>query len=325
LFLESTYGDTLTHRSFSDARTDLYNEIKAAHKQDVPVLIPTFGVGRAQEILQLIRERESDLAGAVDGTPTVVYDGLITDSLPVYEVFCQAEYMGESIVNYKMETGDAEPFAPDCATTPDTTADRESLLRGDDAPIIIAPSGMLTGGWSPYYLRDLSRHYDDARVIFTGYQAEGTPGRQLLEAPGDRARLQVRALPAPEDYDAETEDFEFRTHEIAVPTDWIRNIRGMSGHAAGNTLLQFARDAAPTAISLVHGPPAAAAHLEDHLDSNTDAESVEIASHRSEIQVGESGAVAATVDELLERQNRLENELAALREDIQNLKEEREM
>jgi predicted RNase H-like nuclease (RuvC/YqgF family) len=132
-------------------------------------------------------------------------------------------------------------------------------------------------------------------------------------------------LPAPEDYDSETDDFEFQTWEIAVPTDWIRNIRGMSGHAAGDTLLQFARDAAPTAISLVHGPPAASAHLKDHLESNTDAESVEVASHHSEIQVGESesGAVASPVDELLERQTRLENELAALREDIEALKEQR--
>jgi len=59
---------------------------------------------------------------------------------------------------------------------------REELLEADETPIIIAPSGMLSGGFSPTYLLEFCQRYDDARVILCGYQAEGTPGRQLEDA-----------------------------------------------------------------------------------------------------------------------------------------------
>jgi predicted metal-dependent RNase len=319
LLLESTYGDTMQHRSFSDARTDVYEQAKQAQSRGVPVLIPTFAVGRAQEILQLFREREDDLRGAVDGEPQIVYDGMITDSMSVYEVFCQNEFMGESIINYRINSNDAEPFTPDCAWTPETMDERERLLDGDSAPIIVAPSGMLTGGWSPYYLRDLARHYDEARVLFIGYQAEGTPGRDILDAPGDYADVQITALPAGEDYDSETDDFGFQEQEIRVPTDWVREVGGMSGHAAANDLLAFARAAAPQGISLVHGVPSAAAHLRDHLADNTDAEAVQIARHLETIEVGQSGVITPDIERLLDRQERLEDELEALREEIEKV------
>jgi len=59
---------------------------------------------------------------------------------------------------------------------------REELLEADETPIIIAPSGMLSGGFSPTYLLEFCQRYDDARVILCGYQAEDTPGRQLEDA-----------------------------------------------------------------------------------------------------------------------------------------------
>ncbi|WP_135666710.1 MBL fold metallo-hydrolase [Halorhabdus rudnickae] len=317
LVLESTYGDTMQHRSFSDARTEVYKRAKQAHADGIPVLIPTFAVGRAQEILQLFREREDDLRGAVDGEPSIVYDGMITESMSVYEVFCQDEFMGESITNYRINSNDAEPFTPDCAWTPETMEERERLLDGESAPIIVAPSGMLTGGWSPYYLRDLARHYDQARVLFIGYQAEGTPGRAIQDTPGDVADVTITALPAAEDYDSETDEFGFQEQEIRVPTAWVHEIGGMSGHAAANDLLEFARGANPLGISLVHGPPAAAAHLREYLDDNTEAEAVQTASHLEAIEVGKSDVITPDVERLLERQDRLEEELASLREDIE--------
>lgn len=318
LLLESTYGNTMQHRSFSDARTEVFERAKQAHARGVPVLIPTFAVGRAQEILQLFREREDDLSRAVDGDPSIVYDGMVTDSMSVYEVFCQDEFMGESIINYRINSNDAEPFTPDSAWTPGTMSERERLLDGTNAPIIVAPSGMLTGGWSPYYLRDLSRHYDEACLLFIGYQAEGTPGRDILNAPGDYADVQVTALPAAEDYDPETGKFGFQEQEIRVPTEWVGEIRGMSGHAAANDLLEFARTAAPQGISLVHGAPSTAAHLREHLADNTDA-TVQLARHLETIDISQSDAVTPDVERLLEQQDRLENKLDALRDDIEKV------
>jgi hypothetical protein len=104
-----------------------------------------------------------------------------------------------------------------------------------------------------------------------------------------------------------------------VPTDWVREVGGMSGHAAANDLLAFARAAAPQGISLVHGVPSAAAHLRDHLADNTDAEAVQIARHLETIEVGQSGVITPDIERLLDRQERLEDELEALREEIEKV------
>jgi predicted metal-dependent RNase len=319
LLLESTYGDTMQHRSFSDGRTEVYEQATQAQAAGLPVLIPTFAVGRAQEILQIFREREAGVRAAVDGEPSIVYDGMVKDSMSVYEVFCQDEFMSESIINYRINSTDAEPFTPECAWAPETMDERERVLDGTNTPIIVAPSGMLTGGWSPYYLRDLARHYEEARILFIGYQAEGTPGREIVEAPGGYADVQITALPAPEDYDSELDTFGFQEQEIRVPTAWVREIGGMSGHAGGNDLLEFARAADPLGISLIHGPPGAAAQLREHLAANTEADAVEVASHLEPIEVGRSDVITPNVDRLLDRQARLEDELDALREEIEKV------
>jgi Cft2 family RNA processing exonuclease len=344
LFLESTYGETLQHRSFTDARTELYRRAKQAHANGIPVLIPTFAVGRAQEILQIFREREADLRDAVDAEPSIIYDGLITESMSVYEVFCQDAFMNESILNYRINSGDVEPFTPVCARTPDTMDERERLLTGSEAPIIIAPSGMLTGGWSPYYLRDLARYYEKAQILFIGYQAQGTPGRRLIEASGDVADVRVTALPASEDYDPVTGEFAFRDQEIHVPTAWIHQISGMSAHAGANDLLSFARQVNPQEISLIHGPPSAAGHLREYLSNNTTANTIQIAQHLEPIEIEserengddeqsrpthtsdspsdsapDSHITDVDVKEIRERQRQLEAELETLRYKVEHL------
>jgi len=55
LFLESTYGDTHSHTSATDTRTDIYNEAVDAATDGKPVLIPCFGVGRSQELLYMFK------------------------------------------------------------------------------------------------------------------------------------------------------------------------------------------------------------------------------------------------------------------------------
>ncbi len=319
LLLESTYGSTMQHRSFDDARSDLFEEATEAHADGVPVVIPTFGVGRAQEILQLFREREQLLESAVDGDPSIVYDGMIRDSLSVYEVFCQAEYVGDTILNYRINSENPEPYTPDCAWTPASMRERETVLDGERAPIVVAPSGMLTGGWSPYYLRDLVHNYDHARVLFVGYQAHGTPGRDVISATGSEATVSLRTLPSDEEYDPDGDAFEFREQEVSVPTSWARRVDGLSGHADANDLLAFARTAEPNHISLVHGRPSAANQLRDHLRNNTNAEAVVVPEPMDTVTVEGGDAVTPDVEQLRLKQEQLEAELERLREQIEQL------
>ena len=328
LLLESTYGDTLTHRSFNDARSELYEIVLDAVHEEVPVLIPTFGVGRAQEILQLFREREANLPPEVADELELVYDGLIQDSMRIYGVFATEEYVNETLLNYRINSGDAEPFLPDRAWAPETQKERDALLDGERAPVIVAPSGMLEGGWSPYYLWRLAERYEEARVVFIGYQAANTVGRELLEAPGALAQVTVSALMWGEQADdPAAEGYDFHEKAIEVPTGWLRQVDGMSGHAAANSLLQFARMSDADRIDLVHGSVSAGKALHEHLTSNTDA-TVELAETGASVILDQAvaGSLSAgsvnttgkklTLAELQQRYQQLQRDLATLGEQL---------
>jgi Cft2 family RNA processing exonuclease len=325
-FIESTYGDTMTHRSFDDARTQLYQTVVDAVRDDRPVLIPTFAVGRAQEILQLFREREPSLPEDVTEDLEIVYDGMITDSMRVYNVFATDGWINQTLLNYKLNCDDPEPYLPDCAWTPETTEQRETLLDGTNTPVIVAPSGMLEGGWSPFYLRDLTEHYDNAQILFPGYQAAGSVGRQLIDAEGDTATVTIQALMWGEEADEpDAEGFDFHDATIEVPTDWIDVVDGLSGHAAANTILQFARTTEAPQMHLVHGSPQASQALQKHLDSNTDA-GINLATNGETISITTTGAVESaagdsTLTALEQRQQELEQEVADLRSEVATLKQ----
>jgi metallo-beta-lactamase family protein len=281
LLLESTYGDRNTHASLDDARRELFEEIVDAVERGIPVLIPTFAVGRAQEILQTIRQYWQQLPEEQRDEFTVVYDGMAQDATDTYHAFATDGYINDSVLNYKMNAGDNEPFLPECAHRPTDPDERPLLLEGTDSPVIVSPSGMLTGGLSPVYLLDLVRNYDAAKVLFVGYQAEGTPGRKLQDATGEmcRVHLPTRDWDEPEYNDG---------HTVSIPTDWVRTIDGMSGHAAANTLMQFAREVDPTHISLIHGEANRQRQFKDFLETNTTADVVSLTGIQTPFAVGEA-------------------------------------
>jgi predicted metal-dependent RNase len=278
LLLESTYGDRDTHPSFRDARTTLYETSIDAIRNGIPVLIPTFAIGRAQEILQIFRERWRDLDEMTREQLQLIYDGLAIEATDRYHAFAGPAYLNEATVNYMQNAADFEPFLPDIAQRPRDNTARERLLKTDSTPIIVAPSGMLTGGLSPVYLHDLLTHYDEMRLILTGYQAEGTLGREIVAANGT-ADITITTWPireAVDDASAPADQVESSTgtqsgrprfdHEL--PSRWVRSIRGLSGHAARNRLLQFARTVDPTHVAFVHGEPTIQQEMVSYFEDN---------------------------------------------------------
>jgi Cft2 family RNA processing exonuclease len=278
LFLESTYGGTDTHPSFTNAQTTLWEEICAAVKRDIPVLLPTFGVGRAQELLQMFNNRirsqqaSDDVIEKID----IIYDGMITDSMQIYHAFVRNEWLDESVIKYKNGHSDDKPFLPEQAWTPSRVADRQRYMNDvttarDTSPVIVAPSGMFTGGWSPWYLWQLTEHCDTARVFITGFQAAYTPGRQLLEAEEETVSLDITALMDPQQADHIIGEEEFGIHRksITVPRNWVGRVNGFSAHAARQGLLHFAREVDPGSIHLIHGEAETIKTFRNHLQENT--------------------------------------------------------
>lgn len=278
LLLESTYGSLDNHRKFDAAKTELWKELAHAMRHDIPVLIPAFAVGRSQELLQLINDRFIQLAEEQQEQWDVIVDGMARDGTQIYNAWGRGEYVQESINNRITENHDTTPFQPDCARLRPDELTQSDILTGESAPIIISTSGMLVGGPSPSYLLHLVEKYDEAKIIFTGYQAKGTPGRQLIDAEGDEATVTVPATrwDGDEEIEAITEksDHENRSTTVSVPTDWVLSIDGFSGHGARQTLLHFARDVSPTHINLVHGPPKGQRALAAYLAEQTKADMV---------------------------------------------------
>jgi len=295
LFLESTYGDRQQHRSLKKARNQLYQETLKSVKNGIPVLIPTFAVGRAQEIMQVFRERFPHEPEEVQEKLEVVYDGMARDATAAYHAYSIGEFVNEKINNWRMNAQDNEPFLPDCAWYPEDNSEREAILDGENAPIIVAPSGMLTGGTSPLYLTALVERYDEARIFFTGYQAEGTPGRVLQESSDTCIDVSLFVTPF-ENSGLECNDDGETT--VSVPNNWVDTITGFSGHCARQVLYEFAQDVDAKHVALVHGPPDAQIECRGYLQNKLTADVVTRTSMGTPIPIyGESAGELTDVDE----------------------------
>lgn len=290
LVLESTYGSRHSHTAMSDAQTALYRAVERAVQSREPVLIPTFAVGRAQMLLLLFTDRLHTLPGDLQEKVRIVVDGMAQEATDIYHEFVEeTTYMDESIVNRVTESGLDTPFLPDETEFPETDADRRTILddadpaTGGKVPIVIAPSGMLTGGNSPRYLTEFAARYGSAQVIFTGYQAKNTTGRVLqdqLRADKDELTYTTTVEPFGTDWPTASEvtwtategaDPTDRVTRATIPADWISVVDGLSGHAAQSELLDFTRTVGAQTVALIHGPQYAQEHLAEHLAANVTA------------------------------------------------------
>lgn len=287
LFLESTYGATHSHTSFSDAQTTIYNAVERALNNREPVLIPTFAVGRSQTLQLLFSDRLHTLPGDLSDRVRLVVDGMAQEATDLYhEYVTDTDYMDEAISNRAKESGDDTPFSPPQVAFPQNDADRRAILEdadpssGGTVPIIIAPSGMLTGGNSPRYLVELAARFHSAKVMLTGYQALQTTGRTIqnqVDAETDEVQFTSTAEPFGNDWPAadnvtwiSAEDSSELVTRATIPSEWVSTVSGLSGHAAQHGLLDFARTVDPETIALIHGPDYAQEHLGNHLATNVD-------------------------------------------------------
>ncbi len=179
LILESTYGDRM-HANRSRQEEDLVRQVAEIISQNGKVLIPAFAVGRAQEVLLILR-RAMRLR-RIPRFPVWV-DGLVRPVCSLYVTYCS--YLRPKLRALIERSGD--PFFGDLEEIKpvEKIEDREEVLNGPPCAIV-ASSGMLSGGASVYYARRLVED-EKALITITGYQDEETPGRQLLAASEGKA------------------------------------------------------------------------------------------------------------------------------------------
>ncbi|HEY9811022.1 MAG TPA: MBL fold metallo-hydrolase [Halomicronema sp.] len=172
LITESTYGADC-HPSRKTQETALMNAISEVVKAGGNVLIPAFALGRAQEILLAIRTSH-----LFQKKPVAVYvDGLVR---AVTETFRDNLDLMPASVQNLVRNSNTEPFCDEKAIPPiiPIANPRERPLAIAKPSIVVASSGMLTGGASVYYASVLLER-ENAAIFISGYTDEESPGRLL--------------------------------------------------------------------------------------------------------------------------------------------------
>lgn len=237
VLLESTYGDRehpepdgLPHEGFADV-------VRRTLERGGSVLVPAFAVDRTEVVLQTISALRR--ADRIPHVPVYVNSPMGTKALEVYLTLTD-ELRDDLHPEEFLEFPDLRPVS---------SADDSRALtgeRGHGPAIIIASSGMATGG---RVLHHLERMLPDPRnaVILTGYQAVGTRGWQLLQG---AKQLKMRGQYVP--VKAEVfQDQEFSVHaDCSDLLDWVREL-----------------EPAPRTVFCTHGEPDAALALAGRVES----------------------------------------------------------
>lgn len=172
LITESTYGADV-HPSRKAQETELLQAVAEVVQAGGNVLIPAFALGRAQEILLAIRT-----SALFHNMKIPVYvDGLVRGVTDVFRD--NMNLMPSSLQNYAKQSAQEPFFNPD--GTPSIipiTSPKERPLAIAKPSVVIASSGMLTGGASVYYGQALLER-ENAAIFISGYTDEESPGRFL--------------------------------------------------------------------------------------------------------------------------------------------------
>ncbi len=222
--METTYGDRL-HRSLPASVDELYDAINGTFQRGGNIIIPTFALERAQEVLFYLREGIEH--GKLPGSLQVFLDSPM--AISATEIFSRHPECFDEQATALLHSGRDLFALPGLHLTRDT-GDSMALNRVSGGAIIMAGSGMCTGGRVRHHLKhNLWRR--DASIIFVGYAAAGTLARRII----DGAKY-VSLF---------GEDIQVHAR--------IHTINGFSAHADRDELLAWHRAIKPDTTFLVHG------------------------------------------------------------------------
>ncbi|MCP1375100.1 MBL fold metallo-hydrolase RNA specificity domain-containing protein [Dyella lutea] len=222
--METTYGDRL-HKPLGPSVEELYAAITDTFARGGNVVIPTFALERAQEILYYLRAGVE--SGRLPRTLPVFLDSPM--AISATEIFRRHTECYDPKERALFAHG-GDPFGLPGLRFTRETADSMALNRIRGGAILMAGSGMCTGGRVRHHLRhNLWR--EDSSVVFVGYAASGTLARILI----DGARS-VRLF---------GDEIPVRAH--------LHTINGFSAHADRDELLAWHTAIKPDKTILVHG------------------------------------------------------------------------
>ena len=179
LMIESTYGgkDNIMPPE-RDADMMLRDIIKSTMERGGKVLIPVLGSGRAQEVMILIEKLVRE--GMLDKIPVFV-DGMVWDITAIHTAY--PEYLN-NIIRKQIFHRDNNPFLSEIFNRVGSVKERQKILEETGPCVILATSGMMVGGPSVEYFKNLAQSSKNS-LVFSCYQAEGSLGWRIQRGEKD--------------------------------------------------------------------------------------------------------------------------------------------
>ena len=229
LITESTYGNRL-HPPKADVQAELKEIVKHIHAKRSRLVIPSFSVGRTQNLVYFLREIYE--SNSMPHVPVYVDSPLSTRATGVYTKHKECYDYEATQVLFEGN----EPFQFRNLTYTDSVKESKKLNNGPGPVIIISASGMCEAG---RILHHLARALGDQNniILIVGYQAENTLGRRLVEHVSP-----VKIFGEQHEVNAE-----------------VRSISALSAHADKNELMAYFNEMGPRVerAFCVHGGPEA--------------------------------------------------------------------
>ena len=209
VFTESTYGNR-RHKSLEESIQEFKEAIIQSFKDGGNIVIPTFAVERTQEVLYILRQLYDN--GELPPCKVFLDSPLGISATKIFLQF--PEYFNEE--TRKMVESGKNPFVFPYVTFTQTVEESKRINAIENGAIILAGSGMCTGGRVNHHLKhNLWR--PESSVIFVGYQTKGSLGRKIIDG---------------------AKTVRIYSEEIAVKAK-IYTINGFSSHADQPTLLDW--------------------------------------------------------------------------------------
>jgi len=228
LIMESTYGgEDSIQPSRREGEEKLKNKVIETLQKGGSVLIPSFAVGRAQEVMCIL----SDIPNF---NYPVYLEGMLWDATAIHTTY--PEYLNKDLQKKIFHQGES-PFTGKIFKRVGSTKERNEILKEGKPCVVLATSGMLVGGPAIEYLKAFA---DDPKntLIFVGYQAEGTFGRKIQKG--------WKEMPITEG--------NGKRNVLEVKLN-VETIEGLSGHSDRNQLVKYVQRLSdrPRKIMLLHG------------------------------------------------------------------------
>jgi metallo-beta-lactamase family protein len=241
ILVESTYGDRV-HGGRADIKAAIGEVIRETRARGGNIIVPSFALERAQELLYFIHELQHE-----DAIPhmMVFLDSPMASAIT--KVFRNHPDLFDGGMRRLMQKHES-PFEFPGLKFTETTKESKAINEIRGTVVVIAGSGMCTAGRIKHHLAsNITR--PESTLMFVGYQAVGTLGRRIVD--GDP---EVRILGT---------NYPVKARVV--------QIQGFSAHADKEELLQWlgSLKKPPRRLFVVHGEASSAAHFGQYLRKNT--------------------------------------------------------